>query len=1768
MRDNKPKNRRRIIAEPLEGRLLFSATADMVLLDDGFANIDDLNTQADHTDLLTAFDFPLEHALENALTLPTADNHVDSLSVESLDADTYKLNLDDQDLDNLYSAVGEDSPLIDTIDTHQMHPDDRQPFDGELVFVDATLENREALISELQATRSDTDFEFITLDADGDGITQMSLVLAQYSGIKGIHVLSHASDGRLNLGGTQLNLDTLEQYRETLAQWQNAVNDDADILFYGCDLTASDEGVLLIQEIATITGTDVMASDDHTGHSELGGDWQLETRTGLIETQVLAAPTWQQTMLASSTNDLVNIWHDEVISGNVLTGEGGRLIRPDSFDTGSSGELVDITLNGTTYSFSSADSTGNLTINADGDTLVINRDGSYTYTSAYTSNYFNADIGWGSDFTFYGFSHGTPYAVNTQLTDLSTADVAVSQDANGLSVISGISDRLDNIDGQSETLVIDLNADRGYARITTSNLSAAESLTWEAYGADGTLIDFGTFTGFSGGGASDYSIVDIQTTQDFRYLAFQVPTNGGEMNIYEVRIADAPPLDKTFTYTATDTDGTTDTATFSVNYFNDNRFPSMVVNGSAVEGATLSTIVNDSDGITENTISYRWFSSSDLETWTLIDGANSAEYIVGAQQAGNYIRAEATYIDDEGTHESLFNQTATPVTGGNVEGIASLTGLAHPGSTLGVDVFDADGTTSSTYSYQWQVSNNGVNNWIDISSATASNLTLDDSYLNQYVRVSVSYTDDGGYFQSITSQASDEISTVNNLGDLLLSGNEQEHSVLTATPSDTDGIGSAVVYTWERSLGNNNWITVQSGTGTDTYTLTATDVGYAIRVTATYTDGNGVDERVQVTTSDVINAVNDGQGVTLSGSTSENSTITATITDPDGAPIGAPTYTWQRSDGNGGWVTLISGTDNTYTLSANDVGQQIQVVTSYTDGQGFNENDVAATTAVVTAVNDGQGIILTGQAVEDQTLIATINDPDGYTSGASYQWLRSTDNGTSWTIIAGATSSQLQLSDIDVGGLIRVIADYTDDQGYSETGVIATSTVVTGINDASVLTLSGIAVEDNTLISSLSDADGVSGPISYQWQRSFDGNNWIDIQNANSSSYTLTDADVGSNVRLTASYTDDQNNAETPVSATTAIVGGVNDPGVLTLTGNAVQNQQLTANITDPDGISGQINYQWQRSLDGQSWSTISNATGSSYQLSNADTGHYIRVSSTYVDDQSHTENLISSPSAIVANVNDAPQLLTPIAVQQATEDSRFSFTFPANTFFDPDGDPLTYSATTGGGSPLPGWLSFDSATRTFSGTPTASDGNSLRIQLTATDDGGQSVSTTFDIQISGYNDAPVTTGIADIQVNEDSDNTLINLNSHFSDEESGNNLRYSLVGNTNGGLFESITINQDTGQLELNYKENLFGETTLTLRATDEQGLSVETRFNVNVVAVNDRPDVVGHIADINRINTGATQQVEVPLVGVFRDIEDGTNLTYSIAGNTNPDLVQYTIDTERGVINLSLSAVSGNSTLMVRATDTDGEFVDLDFRVSVSAPNIPDPVDPEQPEPEPEQPTNPEPVDPLEPDPDPEPEEPTSPGEAESPVYPESPVINDSNYNAFLTLTDNLGSADIYSDDNFDDYNPSRERAYKPRPDDSLMFNRVADEPSSLGNLVAVQGGLLTAEAVEDFNVELVKLRSDMNDIVKEEAAEMAVYKGLTISLTTGLIIWGLRAGSFLLTLFSMIPIWRGLDPLPVIASKIRKEEEKKQKRDKTEEDRRKNEVGYLFDKSNRQQ
>jgi serralysin len=170
--------------------------------------------------------------------------------------------------------------------------------------------------------------------------------------------------------------------------------------------------------------------------------------------------------------------------------------------------------------------------------------------------------------------------------------------------------------------------------------------------------------------------------------------------------------------------------------------------------------------------------------------------------------------------------------------------------------------------------------------------------------------------------------------------------------------------------------------------------------------------------------------VSVMGTATENQTLIVAdaLADLDG--LGNRTYTWQASSDGTTWSTIGSG--SSLTLGDAQVGRQIRVSASYTDGHGFAESVTSDVTDATTAISDPHtgGITLAGALASGRTLgiASTLADADGL-GPIAYTWQASRD-GTDWTTVGSGAS--LALTNTLIGQKVRVLADYTDQQGFAE----------------------------------------------------------------------------------------------------------------------------------------------------------------------------------------------------------------------------------------------------------------------------------------------------------------------------------------------------------------------------------------------------------------------------------------------------------------------------------------------------------------------------------------------------------------------------------------------------------------------------------------------------------------------------------------------------------------------------------------------------------------
>ena len=181
----------------------------------------------------------------------------------------------------------------------------------EIVFIDSRVTNPMQLADELMRQRgTDRMFEVVMLDANQDGVAQIERALAGEHGLAAIHIISHGSDGEVEIGSTRLDAAQLALDQTRVARWGDALAADGDLLLYGCNTAQSASGQLFTRELSRLTGADVAASTDTTGAASGGGNWTLEFATGAIDTQLTPATfdalSWQGTLATftvTNTND-------------------------------------------------------------------------------------------------------------------------------------------------------------------------------------------------------------------------------------------------------------------------------------------------------------------------------------------------------------------------------------------------------------------------------------------------------------------------------------------------------------------------------------------------------------------------------------------------------------------------------------------------------------------------------------------------------------------------------------------------------------------------------------------------------------------------------------------------------------------------------------------------------------------------------------------------------------------------------------------------------------------------------------------------------------------------------------------------------------------------------------------------------------------------------------------------------------------------------------------------------------------------------------------------------------------------------------------------------------------------------------------------------------------------------------------------------------------------------------------------------------------------
>ena len=213
-------------------------------------------------------------------------------------------------------------------------------------------------------------------------------------------------------------------------------------------------------------------------------------------------------------------------------------------------------------------------------------------------------------------------------------------------------------------------------------------------------------------------------------------------------------------------------------------------------------------------------------------------------------------------------------------------------------------------------------------------------------------------------------------------------------------------------------------------------------------------------------------------------------------------------------------------------------------------------------------------------------------------------------------------------------------------------------------------------------------------------------------------------------------------------------PGAPTVAATSGSTTSLDVSWTAPgnDGKPAIASYdlQYRAGASGSFTDGPQDVTGTSTAIAslNAGTSYQVQVRATNDEGDSGWSSSGSGSTSATTPTNNAPVVANEIPNQTAKVGESFNYSVHSSTFSDPDtGDTLSYAATKADGMDLPTWLTFFPNSRTFSGTPAASDVGVVSVKVTASDGKGGSVSDVFDITVE-VDTTPPTLTSADVASN------------------------------------------------------------------------------------------------------------------------------------------------------------------------------------------------------------------------------------------------------------------------------------------------------------------------------------------------------------------------------------------------------------------------------------
>ena len=383
----------------------------------------------------------------------------------------------------------------------------------------------------------------------------------------------------------------------------------------------------------------------------------------------------------------------------------------------------------------------------------------------------------------------------------------------------------------------------------------------------------------SGDDTDDFSVDD-------GVLSFAVPPD------YEAP-TDADS-DNTYRVTVESSDGpNTDTSDVTVTVTNVDEDGEIALSSVQPEvGTPYTATLDDPDGGVSNIV-WLWEISSDRTTWNAMDGATSNSYTPVDDDEGNYLRITVTYNDAHGAGKSAQAvsdhavgerqaDNQAPEFPASETGVRSVAEDASPGTEFGDPVEATDEHHQVVLTYSLSGTDATSFDIVRTSGQLLTKARLDYETRDSY-SVAVRVSDPSNESDEITVTIN--VANVDEQGTITLSSAQPfVDTAFSAVLDDPDGGVSEITWLWEGSQDRMTWAEI-AGEESDSYMPVDEDVGSYLRVTASYTDGEGSGKSAQRVSANTVREPTDHAPTFPS---TETGVRTVPENTPPGTDIGDP----------------------------------------------------------------------------------------------------------------------------------------------------------------------------------------------------------------------------------------------------------------------------------------------------------------------------------------------------------------------------------------------------------------------------------------------------------------------------------------------------------------------------------------------------------------------------------------------------------------------------------------------------------------------------------------------------------------------------------------------------------------------------------------------------------------------------------------------------------------------------------------------------------------